>query len=49
MLESLNFHDIKVSLKASDVPDTVEAYRLIKKLDYPFHAGITKAGHPFPE
>lgn len=48
MLESLNFHDIKVSLKASNVSDTTEAYRLIsKKVDYPFHIGITEAGTSF--
>jgi len=48
MLESLNFHDIKVSLKASNVPDTIEAYKLIsEKVDYPLHVGITEAGTPF--
>jgi (E)-4-hydroxy-3-methylbut-2-enyl-diphosphate synthase len=45
MLEDLGFFDIKVSLKASDIPRTVEAYRLLaSKVDYPFHAGITEAG-----
>lgn len=44
-LEDLNFDLIKVSLKASDVGRTVEAYRLLaKKVAYPFHAGITEAG-----
>ena len=44
-LENLNFHLIKVSLKASDVPRTVEAYRLFsEKCDYPLHLGITEAG-----
>lgn len=48
ILESLNFHDIKVSLKASNVLDTVEAYRLIsEKVDYPLHVGITEAGTSF--
>jgi len=48
MLESLNFHDIKVSLKASNVIDTVEAYRLMsEKVDYPLHVGITEAGTSF--
>jgi (E)-4-hydroxy-3-methylbut-2-enyl-diphosphate synthase len=45
LLEDLDFRAIKVSLKASDVPRTVEAYRrLARKVDYPFHAGITEAG-----
>ncbi len=45
ILEDLDFRLIKVSLKASDVPRTVEAYRrLAAKVDYPFHAGITEAG-----
>lgn len=45
ILEDLDFRLIKVSLKASDVPRTVEAYRrLAERVDYPFHAGITEAG-----
>ncbi len=45
ILEDLDFRLIKVSLKASDVPRTVEAYRrLAEKVDYPFHGGITEAG-----
>lgn len=48
-LEELDFHDIEVSLKASDVLKTVEAYRLFSsKYDYPLHVGITEAG-PLPE
>jgi len=44
-MEDLGFYLIKVSLKASDVPRTVEAYRLFsKKSDYPLHLGITEAG-----
>jgi (E)-4-hydroxy-3-methylbut-2-enyl-diphosphate synthase len=44
-MEDLGFDLIKVSLKASDVPRTVEAYRLFsKKSDYPLHLGITEAG-----
>lgn len=44
-LEELDFYDIKVSLKASDVVRTVQAYRLLaEKVDYPFHIGITEAG-----
>jgi len=45
ILEELNFDLIKISLKASDVGRTLEAYRLMaEKVDYPFHAGITEAG-----
>ncbi len=45
-LEDLGFDLIKVSLKASDVPRTVEAYRLLaEKVPYPFHLGITEAGN----
>jgi len=45
ILEHLNFEDIAISLKASDVPLTVEAYRLMsKRVDYPLHIGITEAG-----
>jgi (E)-4-hydroxy-3-methylbut-2-enyl-diphosphate synthase len=48
ILEDLDFRDIKISLKASDVPRTVTAYRLLaRKVDYPFHAGITEAGGLF--
>jgi (E)-4-hydroxy-3-methylbut-2-enyl-diphosphate synthase len=44
-MEDLGFHLIKVSLKASDVSRTVEAYRLFsKKSNYPLHLGITEAG-----
>jgi (E)-4-hydroxy-3-methylbut-2-enyl-diphosphate synthase len=47
-LESLHFFDIKVSLKSSDLLDTVQAYRLIrKKVNYPLHLGITAAGPSF--
>ncbi|MEJ5166793.1 MAG: flavodoxin-dependent (E)-4-hydroxy-3-methylbut-2-enyl-diphosphate synthase [Thermoanaerobaculia bacterium] len=45
ILENLDFFDIKVSLKTSDVFSTVEAYRIISRLkDYPLHLGITEAG-----
>jgi (E)-4-hydroxy-3-methylbut-2-enyl-diphosphate synthase len=47
MLEDLNFTNIKVSLKASNVIRTVEAYRLFsEKYDYPLHIGISEAGPP---
>jgi (E)-4-hydroxy-3-methylbut-2-enyl-diphosphate synthase len=47
-LEDLGFDDIKVSLKASDVQRTVEAYRMLRPLNhYPFHLGVTEAGTLF--
>ncbi|OGR23949.1 MAG: 4-hydroxy-3-methylbut-2-en-1-yl diphosphate synthase [Desulfuromonadaceae bacterium GWB2_53_15] len=48
ILEELNYQEIKVSLKASDVMKTVAAYRLLsEKVDYPLHIGITEAGTIF--
>lgn len=45
ILENLDFDQIVVSLKASDVAKTIEAYRLFsRKFDYPVHFGITEAG-----
>ncbi len=45
ILEELNYREIKVSLKASDVRRTVAAYRLLAaQVDYPLHIGITEAG-----
>ena len=45
ILEDLNFFDIKISLKASDIWRTLDAYRMLAEdVDYPFHAGITEAG-----
>ncbi|GAJ07227.1 unnamed protein product, partial [marine sediment metagenome] len=47
LLESLDFDLIKVSLKAFDVPTTIEAYQSIaEKIPYPLHIGITEAGTP---
>ena len=47
LLESLDFDLIKVSLKAFDVPTTIEAYRdIARKVPYPLHIGITEAGPP---
>jgi len=48
ILEDLNFTDLKVSLKASDVMTTVASYRLFsEKSDYPLHIGISEAGMLF--
>jgi len=47
LLESLDFDMIKVSLKAFDVPTTIEAYQdIATKIPYPLHIGITEAGPP---
>ena len=47
LLEEAGFDDIVISIKASDVPTTVEAYRLMNKVcDYPLHLGVTEAGLP---
>lgn len=48
ILEDMDFTEIKVSIKASNVMTTVNAYRLLaKEVDYPFHIGITEAGTAF--
>jgi (E)-4-hydroxy-3-methylbut-2-enyl-diphosphate synthase len=45
LLRSFDFHDIKISIKASDVLRTVEAYRLLSgQTDLPLHVGVTEAG-----
>jgi (E)-4-hydroxy-3-methylbut-2-enyl-diphosphate synthase len=45
IFEDMDFYQIKISLKASDVARTLKAYRLLaQEVDYPFHAGITEAG-----
>lgn len=45
LLEDMNFYDIKISLKASNVPLTIKAYeKMSKMVDYPLHLGITEAG-----
>lgn len=47
-LEDLGFTNMKVSLKASDVGRTVEAYRMLRPLTaHPFHLGVTEAGTLF--
>ena len=45
ILEEMDYKNIKISLKAHDVPLTLEAYRLMaSQCDYPLHVGITEAG-----
>ena len=47
-LEDVNFSDIKISVKHSNVPLMIESYRLLaKKVEYPLHLGVTEAG-PLP-
>jgi (E)-4-hydroxy-3-methylbut-2-enyl-diphosphate synthase len=49
ILENENFNLIKISLKASDVIRTVEAYRLLsQRAAYPLHVGVTEAGTLLP-
>jgi len=48
ILEDLNFYDIVISLKASDVETTIEAYKLAsEEFIYPLHIGVTEAGTAF--
>ncbi len=45
VLEDLDFHDIVISVKASDVPMMIDAYTLIaERVTYPLHLGVTEAG-----
>ncbi len=45
LLEKFGVEDIVISVKASSVPLTVKAYRLLaQKTDYPLHVGVTEAG-----
>lgn len=45
VLESLDFDNIVISIKASDVRRTVDAYRMMsERCDYPLHIGVTEAG-----
>ncbi len=49
LLTNLDFYQIKISVKASDVRRTVAAYRLLSaKCDFPLHIGVTEAGGLFP-
>ena len=45
ILEKINFNDIVISIKSSDVLQMIESYRLIsKEVDYPLHIGVTESG-----
>ncbi len=47
ILEDMDYNNIKISLKAFDVPMMIEAYsRIADRVDYPLHLGVTEAGTP---
>ena len=47
ILEDLDFRDVKISVKSTDVRKMIAAYRaLAEKTDYPLHLGVTEAGTP---
>ncbi len=49
LIEAQDYHEIKISVKASDVLRTIEAYRLLAdRCDYPLHLGVTEAGTFLP-
>ena len=46
-LQDVDFEDIKISVKHSNVPSMIESYRLLSEtVDYPLHLGVTEAGPP---
>ena len=48
IFENADFYDVVLSLKASDIKTTIDAYKLVsEKTDYPLHIGITEAGTSF--
>ena len=48
LLESLDFHDFKISVKSTHVPTMIRAYRLLsERVPYPLHLGVTEAGTAF--
>jgi (E)-4-hydroxy-3-methylbut-2-enyl-diphosphate synthase len=47
-LQDVNFNNIKISVKHSNVPSMIDSYRLLaEKVEYPLHLGVTEAG-PLP-
>jgi (E)-4-hydroxy-3-methylbut-2-enyl-diphosphate synthase len=45
LMERLHFHDFKVSIKSTSVPNTIASNRLLaERIDYPLHIGITESG-----
>src|SRR5437660_7706470 len=48
LLERLDFHNFKISVKATHVPTMIRAYRMLSaKVPYPIHLGLTEAGTPY--
>ena len=48
LLEKLDYHDFKISVKSSHVPTMIRAYRMLSdRVPYPIHLGVTEAGTPF--
>ena len=48
ILERLDFHNFKISVKSSSVPTMIRAYRMLaERVPYPLHLGVTEAGTPF--
>jgi len=48
ILEEVDYHNVKFSIKSTDVISTIEANNIFSsKYDYPLHLGITEAGPPF--
>jgi len=48
ILEKLKYSNMLISIKFSDVPEMIEAYRILaKKVPYPLHLGVTHAGTPY--
>jgi len=48
LLEQLDYYDFKISVKSTNVPTMIRAYRsLADKVPYPLHLGVTEAGTPF--
>jgi (E)-4-hydroxy-3-methylbut-2-enyl-diphosphate synthase len=48
ILEKMNFRDIVISIKSSDVQTMINSYRLMsEKSDYPLHLGVTESGTPW--
>lgn len=49
LIEDFDYDQIKISVKATDVKRTVEAYRILsEQTDYPLHLGVTEAGTMIP-
>jgi (E)-4-hydroxy-3-methylbut-2-enyl-diphosphate synthase len=47
LLESMDYHDFKISVKSSSVPTMIRAYRMLSdRVPYPLHLGVTEAGTP---